>query len=192
MKLRSLVAVAVAVALVASLSVLGLAACQSAAPTAPAPGSSQVAPAGTVLPVDSNPIVNASSTLGPTIVKAAAEDIVDPATNTDITDRLQVTAHHDTASELTLFEIYYVMTDVTSSQSEAYYQELTEFTVAPGATSTLTFDGETGQGHFPENAFSIYRSSKNQMDFTIELNTPGVQVATATATKGSGVGDAAD
>jgi len=192
MKLRSLVPVA----LVASLTVLGLAACQSGA-TVPAPASSQAASgtstaAAPVLPVDSNPIVNASTARGLTIVTAAAEDVVDPATKAAITDRLQVTVRNDTATELTSFEIYYVMTDVTTGQSEAYYQALTEFTVAAGATGTLSFDGETGPGHFPENTFSIYRSSKNQVDFTIEVSAAGVQVANATATKGSGVGDAAD
>jgi len=145
-----------------------------------------------VLPVDSNPIVNASTAPGLTIVKAAAEDVVDPASKADITDRLQVTVRNDTTTELISFEIYYVMVDVTTGQSEAYYQALTGFTVAAGATGTLSFDGETGPGHFPENTFSIYRSSKNQVDFTIEVSAAGVQVANATATKGSGVGDAAD
>jgi len=145
-----------------------------------------------VLPVDSNPIVNASTARGLTIVTAAAEDVVDPATKAAITDRLQVTVRNDTTTELISFEIYYVMVDVTTGQSEAYYQALTGFTVAAGATGTLSFDGETGPGHFPENTFSIYRSSKNQVDFTIEVSAAGVQVANATATKGSGVGDAAD
>jgi len=192
MKLRSLVPVA----FVASLTVLGLAACQSGA-TVPAPASSHAASgtstaAAPVLPVDSNPIVNASTARGLTIVTAAAEDVVDPATKAAITDRLQVTVRNDTTTELISFEIYYVMVDVTTGQSEAYYQALTGFTVAAGATGTLSFDGETGPGHFPENTFSIYRSSKNQVDFTIEVSAAGVQVANATATKGSGVGDAAD
>lgn len=183
-------------ALVASISVIGLAGCQAAAP-APTPASSQAA-AGTgssttaVLPVNSNPIVNASSAPGLTIVSAAVEDNVDPVTKDAIADRLQVTVRNDTTRELSSFEIYYVMKDVTTGQSEAYYQALTGFTLATGATTTLSFDGETGPGHFPENTFSIYRSSKNQVDFTIEVSAAGVQVANATATKGSGAGDAAD
>ncbi|MEC5185645.1 hypothetical protein RCH12_003122 [Cryobacterium sp. MP_3.1] len=183
------------VALVASLSVLGLAGCQ-AATSAPTPASSLAAGSGTstatVLPVNSNPIVNASTAPGLTILSAAAEDNVDPATKAAIDDRLQVTVRNDTTSELSSFETYYVMTDVTTGQSEAYYQALTGFTLAPGATTTLSFDGESGPGHYPENTFSIYRSSKNQVDFTIEVSAAGVQVANATATKGSGAGDAAD
>ncbi|MBC7631883.1 hypothetical protein [Aeromicrobium sp.] len=109
-----------------------------------------------------------------------------------IDDRLQVTVRNDTTTELSPFEIYYVMTDVTTGQSEAYYQALTGFTLAAGVTSTLSFDGETGPGHFPENTFSLYRSSKNQVNFTIEVSAAGVRVANATATKGSGAGDEAD
>lgn len=183
----------VPIALIASLSVIGLAGCQA---TSPAPTSSQAAGTGSsttaVLPVDSNPIVNASSVAGLTVVSAAAEDNVDPSTNAAISDRLQVTVRNDTTNELSSFEVYYVMKDVTTGQSEAYYQALTGFTLAAGATTTLSFDGESGAGHFPENTFSIYRSSKNQVDFTIEVSAAGVQVANATATKGSGEGDAAD
>ncbi|MET3768638.1 hypothetical protein ABIB15_001320 [Marisediminicola sp. UYEF4] len=189
MKLRLLVPVA----LVASLTVVALAGCQS---TTPAPASSQAAGSGTsagaVLPVDSNPIANTSTAPGLTIVSAAAEDNVDPDTQAPIDDRLQVTVKNDTSSELSTFEIYYVMKDVTTGQSEAYHQALDGFTLPAGATSTLSFDGETGPGHFPENTFSVYRSSKNQVDFTIEVSAAGVQVANATATKGSGEGDAAD
>jgi hypothetical protein len=191
MKLRLLVPVA----LVSSLLLAALVGCQAASPIS-APTSSQATGAettsGAMLPVDSNPIVNPSTAPGLTIVSAAAEDNVDPDTQVAIGDRLQVTVKNDTSGELSSFEIYYVMTDVTTGQSEAYYQALPGFILAAGAIGTLSFDGETGPGHFPENTFSIYRSSKNQVDFTIEVSTAGVQVANATATRGSGEGDAAD
>jgi hypothetical protein len=148
--------------------------------------------ASVVLPVDSNPISNASTTPGLTIVSAAAEDNVDPTTKDAIDDRLQVSVRNDSASELTAFEIYYVMTDVTTGRAEAYYLDLMGFSLPANSEATLSFDGETGPGHFPENQFSIYRTSPNQVDFTIEVSAAGVQVAHATATKGSGIGDAAD
>jgi hypothetical protein len=181
----------VPIALVASLSVVGLAGCASSSPT---PGTAQSAAAGTassgmVLPVDSNPIVNTSTAPGLSIVSAAVEDNVDPVTKAPIADRLQLSVRNDTAKDLSGFEIYYVMTDVTTGQSESYYQDLTGFTVPAGATSTLSFDGQPGAGHFPENQFSLYRSSTNQVDFTIELSATGVQVATATASKGAGTGE---
>ncbi len=177
------------IGLIASLSILGLAACQAATPPGASAGSGSSS--GAVLPVDSNPIVNASTAPGLTIT-AAAEDNVDPVTNAPIDDRLQVMLHNDTSQALGSMEIYFVMTDVTTGQSEAYYQELTGLSLAPNSTTTISFDGESGPGHYPENAFSIYRSSKNQVDFTIEVSAAGVQVAHGTATRGSGAGDAAD
>lgn len=189
MKLRLIVPVV----LLASLSAVGLAGCQAATSV---PSSSQSAAAdgassGTVLPVDSNPITNTSTAPGLSVVSAAVEDNVDPTTKAAITDRLQVTVRNGTAKELSTFEIYYVETDVTTGQKESYYEALTGFTVPAGGTSTLSFDGETGPGHFPENQFSIYRSSQNQVDFTIEVSAGGVQVATATASKGAGTGEVA-
>lgn len=188
MKLRLLVPVA----LVASLTVLALAGCQAISPAPASSSATSGSPTTAVLPVKSDPIVNTSTAPGLTIVSAAAEDNVDPITNAAIDDRLQVTVRNDTTNELSTFEIYYVMKDVTTGRSEAYYQALTWFTLAAGATSTLSFDGESDPGHFPENTFSLYRSSKNQVDFTIEVSAAGVQVASATATKGSGAGDATD
>lgn len=182
----------VPIALVVALSVAALAGCQAATPTPAGSSAGSGSSTTAVLPVNSNPIVNTSTAPGLTIVSAAAEDNVDPLTKAAIGDRLQVTVRNDTTSELSSFEIYYVMKDVATGQQEAYYQALTGFTLAAGATSTLSFDGQAGPGHFPENTFSIYRSSKNQVDFTIEVSAAGVQVANATATKGSGTGEAAD
>lgn len=45
-----------------------------------------------------DPIVNTSTVPGLTIVSAAAEDNLDPATNAAVTDRLQVTVRNDTTS----------------------------------------------------------------------------------------------
>ncbi len=176
--------------LIASLAVTGLTGCQAATPS-----SSQV-PSGAltaaVLPVNSNPIVNAGTAPGLTIVSAAVEDNVDPQTQAAIKDRLQVTLQNDSTAEVTKLEIYYVMTDVTTKQSEAYYRALTGVVLAPKSQTTVSFDSDTGAGHFPENSFSIYRSSQNQVDFTVEVSAPGLKPAHATATKGSGAGDAAD
>ncbi len=180
------------VGLIVTLAVTGLTGCQAATPSSSqAPAGSETS-ASAVLPVNSNPITNTSTAPGLTIVSAAVEDNVDPRTHAAIKDRLQVTLRNDTDAELTSFEIYYVMTDVTTRQSEAYYQSLAGVTLAPKSQTTVSFDSESGPGHFPENSFSIYRSSKNQVDFTLEVSAPGVKPAHATATKGSGAGDAAD
>lgn len=180
------------VALVALVAAGGIAMSQMNAPVSPtAKTTSSTAGTGAVLPVTTNPITNTSTMPGMTIVSAAAEDNVDSA-GTAITDRLQITIRNTTGNPLTNLETYYVMKDTTTAASEAYYLPLDGLTLAPNAETTISFDNETGAGHFPENTFSLYRSSTNQVDFTIQVSANGVQIANGTATKGAGTGEQAD
>ena len=188
MKLKFII---IPVALVALVAAGGIALSQLNAPVTPAATTSANAAAGTVLPVTSNPITNTSTTPRLTVGSALAEDNVD-GSGTAITDRLQITVGNTTSNPLTNLETYYVMTDVTTGASEAYYLPLDGVILAPNAETTLSFDNETGAGHFPENTFSLYRSSTNQIDFTIQVSADGVQIANGTATKGAGTGEQAD
>ena len=166
------------------------AAASSAAATAGATGGS-VAP-GTVLPVTSDPIVNAATAPTLKITYAAVEDNVDPTTTQAITDRLEVTLTNTGTQPLTGFEVYYQMTDVTTKATEGYYQKLDGLTIPAGQEQTIYFDNETGPGHYPENAFSIYRSSTNQVDVKIDVSATGAKIATGTATKSVGTGEKSD
>ncbi|MBG6215069.1 MAG: hypothetical protein LH475_03720 [Cryobacterium sp.] len=180
------------VALIALVTAGGIAMSQATTPATP-PG--QVAPktsTGSVLPVTTNPITNTSTTPGLTIVSAAAEDNVDPSSGAAITDRLQITLGNTTTSPLTNLKTYYVMKDITTGATEAYYLALDGLTLAPKAETTISFDTDTGPGHYPENTFSLYRSSTNQVDFTIQVSADGVQIVDGTATKGAGTGEQAD
>lgn len=180
-------------ALVAALMLVG---CGSSGTTSntgssQAGASSSVA-AGAVLPVDSNPIVNNSTDPVLEITYAAVEDNVDPASGKAIDDRLELTLRNTGPKDLTGIEVYYEMTDVTTGQREAYYQPLDGLTVSAGGESTVFFDNETAPGHYPENQFSLYRSSVNQVDVSVQVSATGAQIATASATKGAGTGEQAD
>jgi len=84
------------------------------------------------------------------------------------------------------------MTDVTTGASEAYFLPLDRFTLAANSEGTLDFDGATGPGHYPENRFSIYRTSNNQVDFSVEVSANGVAIATGTGSKSVGTGEQPD
>jgi hypothetical protein len=148
--------------------------------------------AGTVLPVTSNPISNTSTTPGLSITSAMVENNVDPATGVAMADRLQVTLKNATSQSLSGLEIYYQQKDATTGKTEAYYQKLDPLTLAPNSETTIYFDNQSGAGHYPENKFSIYRSSTNQVDFTIEASATGMKTATATAKKSPGTGEKVD
>ena len=189
MKLKIIIA-AVAVAVAVAIGIIVVGQRGSAPATAPnAAASPGAGGASAVLPVSTNPIVNASTTPGLTVVSAMAENNVDPATKKPIADRLQVTVKNSSASSLSGFEVFYTMTDATTKKSESYYVPLTGMTVAAGASATVFFDNQAGPNHFGENKFSLYRSSTNRVDFAIEVSAKGAALAYGTAVKGKGTGE---
>ena len=188
-----------------SLAVLGaaalvatLAACS--APTGASPSASSATDAATaisadsniVLPVDANPIANQAAHPDLAVVSAAVEDLVDPSTGQAIDDRLMLTLKNNGSSDLSNLEVYYKMTDAVTGASESYYQALTGFTLAAGAEDYVYFDNKTDPGHFPENQFSLFRSSVNQVDFTIMVSADQSGIAQATTFKSEGTGEKVD
>ncbi|MBI1350077.1 MAG: hypothetical protein GC156_03045 [Actinomycetales bacterium] len=161
----------------------------SSAPAAPAGGS---AAAGVVLPIDHNPIVNTATDQTLAITYAAVEDNVDPATGKAIDDNLELTLKNTGTVPLTGLEVYYEMTDVVTGATEGYYQALDGITIAPGQETTVFFDNKSGVGHYPDNQFSLYRTSANEVDFTIQVSAKESAIATATAMKSANTGEQAD
>jgi nitrogen regulatory protein PII-like uncharacterized protein len=144
-----------------------------------------------VLPVKANPIQNTSEAAGLVITSVAAEDNADPVTNKPIADRLQITLKNTSTKQMSNLEIYYEMKDVKTGQQEAYYQALTGLQLAANESKTIYFDNESGAGHYPENKYSLYRSSQNEVDFTIQVSAPGFKIAPATTKKSAGTGETA-
>ena len=162
----------------------------ASAPAASAPAAS--APAGVVLPVSSNPIVNTATAATLEISFAGVEDLVDPATGKAIDDRLMLTLRNTGTTPLTGLEVYYEMTDIVTGATEAYYQKLDGVSIPAGQETTVYFDNTTDPGHFPENEFSIFRSSTNEVDFAIQVSAAEAKIATATAVKAIGTGEKVD
>lgn len=189
MNRKALIAIVVAaVAVVAVIIGINVAGNPSSGPNT-ASGGTSGARASALLPVTTDPIHNASTVPGLSIVTAIAENNVDPSTKQPIADRLQVTLKNTSSSTLSGFEIFYTMTDAVTRASESYYLPLAGLTLAAGATTDVFFDNQPGPRHYAENSYSIYRSSKNKVDFAIEVSAKGVAVAKGTAVKGAGTGE---
>jgi hypothetical protein len=183
----------VAVAVVA-LGALAIAGCggQQASASSNAAASVAASPAGgPVLPVPSDPIVNTSTKPGLEITGIMVENNVDPVTKQDLSDRLQMTLVNTSSSTLSDLEVYYNMTDSKTNKSEGYYQKLTGLTIAPGASQTIYFDTESGPGHYPENIYSLYRTSPNEVVIDVKVSAPGYAPATAQVKKAVGTGEKA-
>ena len=169
-----------------------LSACGSSSPTKTAlstaspsaqPSTASTTGSGVTLPVASNPIVNNSAAPGLVVTYAAAKNNVDPATHNPIGDQLELTLKNTSTTTLTGLEVYYEMTDAVTKSKEGYYQKLTGISIAPNQESTVCFDGKSQIGHYPENQFSLYRSSPNEVDFKIWVSAPGAKIAQTTAIK---------
>lgn len=173
--------------------VTALAGC-SASTNASTTSSTPAAAASTavVLPVDSNPIVNNLTNQNLQILNAVVEDLTDPVSGSAIDDRLMLTLKNTGSTTLGNFEVFYQMTDVTTGATESYYEKLDGFSLAAGAQDYVYFDNLTDSNHYPENQFSIYRSSQNQVDFQITVSSDGAAIATATTTKSVGTGEKVD
>ncbi len=181
-----------ATALAAAIGVGLLAGCStggSSTGTATAPAATAAASA--VLPVTSDPISNTATATGLSVTQVLLEDNTDEAGNA-IGDRLQVTIDNASSQDATGLEVFYTMTDATTGQSESYYQSLDGLTIPAGGSTIVYFDNGTGANHFPENAYSIYRTSVNQVDFTVEVSAQGLAIATGTGAKSPGTGEQAD
>ena len=183
-----------AAALTAALLALGsLAACGSSTPPTPPGSSASVSAAGaTVLPVTTNPMDTSGTKPGLTLTGAKAEDNVDPQSKAAVPDRLQFNLTNTTTTPMTGLDVYYSMKDTKPGKSESYYQKLDGLALAPGQEETIYFDNATGPGHYPENKYSLYRSSTNQVTITILADATGYATATGAATKAPGTGEKLD
>lgn len=175
-----------------------LSACGSSSPTKTAssvvtpstlPTTASTTSSGVTLPVASNPILNNSTAPGLIISYSAVENNVAPITHNALSDQLEITLKNTSSTTMTGIEIYYEMTDIVTKAKEGYYQKLNGVVIAPNQESTVFFDRKNQAGHFPENQFSLYRSSPNEVDFKIWASAPGVKIAQATAVKSKGTGE---
>jgi hypothetical protein len=158
-----------------------------ASPTVMAMTCGDAAAAGSpILPVEANPIANASTEPGLTITEVLVENNVDSATGRDAADHLEIALTNETDRELTGFEVYYEITDLVTGDKEAYYCKLSSFTIAPGGSRSVHFD-DTGQvDHYPDNPFSLYHLSMNEMQVDVTVSAEGVMPQTASVKKDAG------
>jgi hypothetical protein len=140
-----------------------------------------------VLPTTTgNPIVNNSIAPGFVISGAIVENNTDPVTKKIATDHLEVTLQNTTTTDISQFEVYYTVKDVVANVSDAYYSKLTGFVLKAGETKAFHFDNSGQPNHYPENKYSVYRTSKNSMLFSVMVSAPNYKVQAITIKKDKG------
>ena len=145
-----------------------------------------------VLPVESNPIKNSSTTQALTIDSVLVENNED-ASGSAVDDHLEISVTNSGDAELAAFEVYYTITDPKTSDSEAYYAKLpTSFTVAPGASRVIHFDNTGAADHFPVNQYSLYYTDTNALDVAVQVSAVDSAPQTLTVAKDPGGSEEAD
>jgi hypothetical protein len=142
--------------------------------------------ASPVLPVQTNPIQNTSTAPGLRIVSVLVENNVDPATKKATDDHLEIKLENTGPKALTGLEVYYELTDPSTGAHEGYYRKLDGLAIAPGATQTVHFDSKSGPGHYPDNKYSLYNTSKNALQVKVTVSAAGVAVQTKNLKKDAG------
>lgn len=167
-----------------------LVATEAATTAANAPATE--AGSASVLPVTSNPISNNATAATLKIDSVLVENNVD-ANGKATDDHLEIAVSNTGTMGLVGFDVFYTFTDPTTATAESYYTKLpADFTVAPGAKRVIHFDSTGQPDHFPINKFSLYKTSTNALDVTVEVSAKGAAVATQSVKKDKGGAEAAD
>jgi hypothetical protein len=146
-----------------------------------------------ILPVTSgNPITNNATAPGFAIASAIVENNTDPITKIITSDHLEVTLKNVASKDIAQFETYYSVKDLVTHVSDAYYTKLTGFVLKAGETRTFHFDNTGKVDHYRENNYSVYRTSKNAMQFDITVSAPSYKVQNISIRKDKGGAEKVD
>lgn len=138
-----------------------------------------------------NPIVETSTTVGFKIDNILVENNVD-ASGKIAPDHLELKVTNTGTSDLSDFDIYYTMKDLTTNDVQAYYRTLPGFTLKVGETTALHFDNSGNAGHFSVNPNSMYFTSQNKRLVEVTLHAKGFAPQTAQVNKDAGGNETAD
>jgi hypothetical protein len=164
---------------------------ESEAAATPEPSDAQAVDSGAaidgpVLPVTANPIANTATASGLKILQVLVENNTDPATGKDAPDHLEIALQNDGQQELSTFEVYYEITDLTTGAKEGYYRKLEGFTIPAGGTRVVHFDNTGEIDHYPDNEFSLYHLSLNELQVDVQVSAAGVAPQSASVKKDAG------
>jgi hypothetical protein len=160
--------------------------------TRKAPTENSSAASSIVLPVPNNPIVNTATAQTLKIDSVMVENNVD-ASGKPASDHLEIALTNTGATDAAEIEVFYSFADPTAAAKENYYTRLpAEFTIRAGGTRVVHFDDTSAPDHFPVNKFSLYYTSKNAMDISVNVSAKDAAVQNFDLKRDAGGAEAAD
>lgn len=138
-----------------------------------------------------NLINNTATATGLDIVSGLVENNLDG--NGKVTDdHLELLLKNNSTKSMTDFEAYYTITDTINGNKEGYYKKLTGLSIAPGMSASVHFDGKNDHLHYGVNKDGIYFTSKNKLQFDVEISTPGFKTQRLQVAKDAGGAEVKD
>jgi len=145
--------------------------------------------------VNSNSQTNLPLSNGPVgfkIQQALVENNVDPVTNKDVSDHLEITLLNTIDKDISNLSVDYSITDLRNSKKESYSAKLEGFILKSKETQTIHFDNENKTNHFWVNSYSMYYLSTDPLQFSITVSAEGYQAQTINVKKDAGGAEAPD
>lgn len=138
-----------------------------------------------------NPIIDAGQPAPYRIGELLVENNVDPATNSDAPDHLEIQLFNDGATDLTGFTVYYTITDNDSGAMESYIYR-PDIVVPAGGEARIHVDEGAMPGHLRANPNSLYLTSLSGKHVTVSVQAEGYAAMRATVEKDPGGAETAD
>lgn len=138
-----------------------------------------------------NEINNTSTEAGLVIVSGLVENNVD-SNNKAVDDHLELVLKNSSQKDMSDFEVYYTVTDTITQKNEGYYKKLISFILKAGETQSVHFDNKSGLNHFGVNTNAMYFTSVNELQFDVEVSTPGFKTANIQIKKDAGGAEVKD
>lgn len=132
-----------------------------------------------------NPIQESSITTGFTIDNILVENN-QLADGSDAPDHLELAVTNVTDTDISNFDVYYTITDPTTSIVQSYYRTLPDFILAAGETRAIHFDNASEVDHFSVNPNNLYYTDTNELLVEVTLHADGFAPQTANVTKDAG------
>jgi hypothetical protein len=125
------------------------------------------------------------------IGEVLVENNVDPATNTDATDHLEIQVLNDGTADLAGLTVYYTMTDADSGAIESYVYH-PAVVVPAGGDARIHVDEGTAPDHLRANPNSIYLTSLAGKHVTVSVQAEGFAAVQGSVEKDPGGAETAD
>lgn len=146
---------------------------------------------------DNNPVSAADPTVagGPAATyrlgEILVENNVDPATNKDAPDHLEIQVLNDGVADLAGLTVYSTITDADSSAIESYVYH-PAVVVPAGGDARIHVDEGAAPGHLRANPNSLYMTSLAGKHVAVSIQAEGFAAVLGTAEKDPGGAETAD